>query len=111
MMAFEPLHQDFGARVVGVDLSAPLDEGAVAALHDAVDRYSVLHFPDQEMTDDAQLALTRQLGEPEEGHVTFGIPRSSTGWFERIRTPETRTSTLVLTPDRSSDGQGSTAAA
>lgn len=72
MLAFEPLHRDFGARVTGVDLTVPLDEETVAALHDAIDTYSVLHFPDQAMTDEAQLALTRQLGEPEPGHVTFG---------------------------------------
>lgn len=73
MMSFEPLHREFGARVVGVDLTVPLDDDAIASLHAAIDRYSVLHFPDQAMTDEAQLALTRQLGDAEEGHVTFGI--------------------------------------
>ncbi len=73
MMSFEPLHSELGARVLDIDLTVPLDDEAVAALHAAIDRYSVLHVPDQAMTDEAQLALTRQLGEPEEGHVTFGI--------------------------------------
>ena len=73
MMSFEPLHSELGARVRDVDLTVPLDDEAVAALHAAIDQYSVLHVPDQAMTDEAQLALTRQLGEPEEGHVTFGI--------------------------------------
>ena len=73
MMSFEPLHSEFGARVSGVDLTVPLDEAAIAALHAAIDQYSVLHFPAQAMSDEAQIALTRQLGEPEEGHGTFGI--------------------------------------
>ncbi len=73
MMSFEPLHRELGARVLDVDLTGPLDDETVAALHAAIDRYSVLHVPDQAMTDEAQLALTRRLGEPEEGHVAFGI--------------------------------------
>jgi len=72
VFTYEPLHVDFGARITGVDLTTKLTDGAVAELHQAIDKYSVLHFPDQEMSDDAQLALTAQLGEPEEGHVLFG---------------------------------------
>ena len=72
MFSYEPLHADFGARVTGVDLTSPLSDDEIAELHQAVDRYSVLHFPDQAMSDDAQIALTRQLGEPEENHVVFG---------------------------------------
>lgn len=72
MLTFEPIHPDFGARVTGLDLAGPLDDEAVAALHEAVDTYSLLHFPEQEMSDEAQLALTRSLGEPEPNHVVFG---------------------------------------
>lgn len=72
MLTFEPIHPDFGARVTGLDLAGPLDDEAVAALHEAVDSYSLLHFPEQEMSDEAQLALTRSLGEPEPNHVVFG---------------------------------------
>jgi alpha-ketoglutarate-dependent 2,4-dichlorophenoxyacetate dioxygenase len=69
---FEPLHDIFGARVTGIDLSVALDDDEVAAIHDAMDEYSLLCFPEQDMTDEAQLALTRRLGEPEPNHVTFG---------------------------------------
>ena len=72
MLTFEPIHPDFGATVSGIDLSQPLDAAAVAELHGAVDTYSLLHFVDQQMSDDAQLALTRSLGEPEPNHVVFG---------------------------------------
>ncbi len=73
MFDYEPLHADFGARVTGVDLTTPLSRDEVAELHRAIDEYSVLHFPGQAMTDEAQLALTKQLGEPEESHVVFGV--------------------------------------
>jgi len=71
-LQLEPLHDRFGARVTGLDVTAGLDAATVEALHDAVDRHSVLVLPDQPMTDDAQLAFTRLLGEPEENHLTFG---------------------------------------
>lgn len=69
---FEPLHGKLGARVTGVDLTGSLSDDAVAQIHAAVDRYSLLCFPDQDMSDGAQLAFTRRLGEPEAEHVTFG---------------------------------------
>ena len=72
MLTFEPIHPDFGAMATGVDLAAALDDEAVAALRDAIDTYSLLHFPGQDMSDDAQLALTRRLGEPEPNHVRYG---------------------------------------
>ncbi|MDP7067908.1 MAG: TauD/TfdA family dioxygenase, partial [Acidimicrobiales bacterium] len=71
-MEIEPLHDDFGARITGVDLTGTLTSDLVEAMHAAIDEYSVLLFAEQNMTDDAQMRLTRALGEPEENHVTFG---------------------------------------
>jgi alpha-ketoglutarate-dependent 2,4-dichlorophenoxyacetate dioxygenase len=71
-MEVEPLHDEFGARVRGVDLTGPLPPDLVEALHEAIDEHSVLLFPDQDMSDEAQLSLTEALGEPEENHVAFG---------------------------------------
>ena len=68
----EPLHDDFGARVSGTAISDDLSDGDVALIRDAIDTYSFLCFPDQDMTDEKQLALTRLFGEPEAEHVTFG---------------------------------------
>lgn len=73
MFEYERLHADFGARITGVDLASELSADEIAELRRAVDEYSVLHFPGQNMSDEAQLALTEQLGEPEESHVVFGI--------------------------------------
>lgn len=71
-MEIEPLHDDFGARVHGFDLTTSLTPDRVEALHAAIDEHSVLVFGDQAMTDEAQLQLTEALGEPEESHVAFG---------------------------------------
>jgi len=72
LVQVDRLHPDLGGRVTGVDLAKTLDDETVTKLRDAIDEYSVLCFPDQAMTDEAQLALTGQLGDPEEGHVKFG---------------------------------------
>lgn len=71
-MEIEALHDEFGARVGGVDLTGPLPPDLVEALHAAIDEHSVLLFGGQDMSDEAHLRLTRALGEPEEGHVVFG---------------------------------------
>ena len=65
----EPLHQDFGARITGVDMSAPLDAATLSDLRNAIDHHSFLLFPDQSFDDEKQLALTRQIGEPEPSHT------------------------------------------
>ena len=65
----EPLHKDFGARITGVDMSAPLDAETLSDLRDAIDHHSFLLFPDQSFDDKKQLALTRQIGEPEPSHT------------------------------------------
>jgi len=71
-LEIEPLHQDFGARITGIALSGELSDADVASIHEAVDAYSTLVFPDQEMSDEKHLAFTRLLGAPEVEHVTFG---------------------------------------
>ena len=68
----EPLHPDFGARITGVDLGAPLSEPEVESIREAIDTWSLLCFPGQVMADEAHLDFTRRLGEAEEEHVTLG---------------------------------------
>lgn len=52
----------FAAEVSGVDLTRPLDDGTVAALQAAIDRYGVLVFPGQPLDDDTQIAFSERFG-------------------------------------------------
>jgi alpha-ketoglutarate-dependent 2,4-dichlorophenoxyacetate dioxygenase len=61
-MRFVPIGHEFVAEVTGIDLSAPLDAGAAAKIHAAMDRYAVLVFHGQPLTDDQQIAFTKSLG-------------------------------------------------
>ena len=79
-LQFEPLHECLGARVTGIDLTQPMDAATLSQVQAAIDEYSLLYFPNQEMNDEAHLALTRQLGEPEANHLKFG----ATGVIEYI---------------------------
>jgi alpha-ketoglutarate-dependent 2,4-dichlorophenoxyacetate dioxygenase len=49
-----------------------MDSATLAALRRAIDDYSLLCFPDQDMSDEKQLAFTQLLGEPEAEHVLYG---------------------------------------
>ena len=69
---FETLHSDFGARVKGLSITENLLKEAVSEIQKAIDHYSLLCFPKQQMNDESQLAFTRRFGEPEVEHVTFG---------------------------------------
>jgi alpha-ketoglutarate-dependent 2,4-dichlorophenoxyacetate dioxygenase len=62
---FIPIGKEFAATVEGIDLCAPLDAAAVAAIHAAMDRHGVLAFHDQPLTDEQQIAFTRSLGKIE----------------------------------------------
>ena len=55
----------FAAEVEGVDLGKPLSRDEVDAVHAGMDRYAVLVFHDQKITDEQQLAFTRSLGDIE----------------------------------------------
>lgn len=69
---YEKLHPEFGCRIDNLDLSSPPDSIAIEALSAAIDKFSFVFLPDQSMTDDAQLILTRALGSPEPSHVSVG---------------------------------------
>ena len=71
-LTLEPLNAGFGARVTDLDLTSELSGEVVEAIREAIDTYSLLCFPEQPMTDEAHLAFTRRLGEPEAEHVTLG---------------------------------------
>jgi alpha-ketoglutarate-dependent 2,4-dichlorophenoxyacetate dioxygenase len=70
-LELSPIHDEFGARVAGVDLSRPLADENFAAIDEAINRYSILLFEDQDMNDAAHLDFTRRFGAAEEEHVSY----------------------------------------
>src|SRR5712691_5642783 len=55
----------FAAEVEGVEMTKPLSEEEVDAIHAGMNEYAVLVFHDQDIDDDQQLAFTRSLGDIE----------------------------------------------
>src|SRR5438128_11407815 len=67
------IHPVCGVAVYGVYISKPLSREEVAAIEAGMDRYAVLVFHDQEITDEQQMAYSRNFGELENargGNVT-----------------------------------------
>jgi len=58
----EPLTPVFGARVSGFSIRDGVDDATLAQIEAAFEAYSVLHFPDQPVDDDAQIAFSERLG-------------------------------------------------
>jgi alpha-ketoglutarate-dependent 2,4-dichlorophenoxyacetate dioxygenase len=57
-----PVQGDFVARLTGLDLFRPLDEGDFGQVRDAFHRYAVVIFPEQALTDDEQIAFSERFG-------------------------------------------------
>jgi len=57
-----PVQGDFVARVTGLDLSSPLDDGDFGQVQEAFHRYAVLVLPEQRLTDDQQIAFSERFG-------------------------------------------------
>ena len=72
-VSFRQLHQAFAGEVAGIDCRRPLTRDEVAAVEAGMDRYAVLVFREQEITDEQQLRFTRHFGELENygtgGHI------------------------------------------
>ena len=62
-----PLRHEFAGEVSGIDCTRPLSAEAVRAIRDGMDRYAVLVFHDQKLTDEQQLAFTLNFGVIEPG--------------------------------------------
>jgi alpha-ketoglutarate-dependent 2,4-dichlorophenoxyacetate dioxygenase len=72
-IAIRQINPVFLGEVSGVDLRAPLSRADVSAIEAGMDRYAVLVFHDQNISDDQQIAFTRNFGEIEDaagGNVT-----------------------------------------
>ncbi len=71
-VAIRQIHPVFVGEVSGVDLRERLTPEEAAAIEAGMDRYAVLVFHDQQITDEQQLAFSRNFGEIERavgGHI------------------------------------------
>ena len=66
-LAITPLTPHIGARLTGIDAGRPITPAEVAAVEAGMDRHAVLVLPGQAITDEQQLAFTRNFGPLEEG--------------------------------------------
>jgi alpha-ketoglutarate-dependent 2,4-dichlorophenoxyacetate dioxygenase len=57
-----PLHPVFAGEVAGIDTTQKLTPEAVAAIASGMDRYAVLVFRDQRLTDEQQLEFSQSFG-------------------------------------------------
>jgi len=64
-LTITPKKAPLGAEVTGIDLGAPIDPDTAIEIKAALCQHGVLVIPDQELTPEAQVALTRLLGEPD----------------------------------------------
>jgi alpha-ketoglutarate-dependent 2,4-dichlorophenoxyacetate dioxygenase len=72
-IAIRPLHPAFAGEVSGVDIRKPISSDDVAAIEAGMDRYAVLVFRDQDITDEQQMIFSRNFGAIEDargGNVT-----------------------------------------
>ncbi len=61
-VAIRQLHPTFAGEVTGVDITKPLSKDDVVAIDQGMDRYGVLVFPNQNITDEQQMAFTVNFG-------------------------------------------------
>ena len=64
-LAIRQLHKHFFGEVSGLDLRVPLTREQAAEVEAAMDKYAVLVFHDQDITDEQQLAFALNFGERE----------------------------------------------
>ena len=72
-VSIRPLRGSFAGEVSGLDITRPIGAAAVAAIEAGMDAYAVLVFREQHLTDEQQIAFTRNFGELESyqspGHI------------------------------------------
>jgi alpha-ketoglutarate-dependent 2,4-dichlorophenoxyacetate dioxygenase len=72
-IAIRQIHKHFVGEVSGVDLRTPLTKDEAAAIEAGMDKYAVLVFHGQNITDDQQMAFALNFGQrenPRGGNIT-----------------------------------------
>jgi len=67
-ISIRQIHPVFVGEVSEIDLRQPLSRDEVTAIEEGMDRYAVLVFHDQNITDEQQIAFTRNFGEIENSY-------------------------------------------
>jgi alpha-ketoglutarate-dependent 2,4-dichlorophenoxyacetate dioxygenase len=73
MLSIRQIHPVFVGEVLNIDLTKPLTREEASAVDAGMDRYALLVFRDQNITDDQQMAFTKNFGEIENakgGNIT-----------------------------------------
>ncbi len=79
-MQLKPLHPLFAAEASGVDLARPVDADTMRAVDDAMDKYAVLVFRGQPLTEDQQVAFASSFGT-----LDAGLKKLNPGAASRFR--------------------------
>jgi taurine dioxygenase len=74
-LTIEPLNPVIGAELHGLDLREELPDHDIRAIKEALDRYQVVFFRDQDITPEQQLAFGRRFGELHVHPSVRGKPR------------------------------------
>lgn len=80
VIEIKPLNPVVGAELHGLDLREDLPDETIRAIKDALDRYQVVFFRDQEITPEQHLAFGRRFGELHVHPAVRGKPREQ--WTE-----------------------------
>src|SRR5215469_12059090 len=64
-----PVHPEFVAEILGIELSRPVDRSVVDKIWEAIDRYAVLVFHDQHLDDEGLRDFASSFGELEIGRA------------------------------------------
>ena len=64
---FKPLHSTIGAEARGIDIRRPLTQEEVEAIEDGMNRYAVLVFRDQPLSQAEQVAFSSNFGPLDQG--------------------------------------------
>ncbi len=67
-----PLTLHIGAEISGVDLNRSMTPALCQAINDALVKWKVIFFRDQNLDHTAHVAMARQFGQPTIGHAVFG---------------------------------------
>ena len=90
-LTVEPVTPTIGAEISGVDLSQPLDPATLAAIREALHRWRVVFFRDQQLSNEQLKAFGRSFGPLTPAHpIANGIEEHPEIWERAIDEYRTR---------------------